>query len=64
MKTFKKLYKALTINNKDNSVIIYKVQKEWTKRTFFALENTNWEKLSSTMFARLYDAKKLALKLV
>ncbi len=64
MKTFKKLYKALTVTNKENSVIIYKVQKEWTQRTFFSLENTNWEKLSSTMFARLYDAKRLALKLV
>lgn len=64
MKTFTKLYKVLTIHDKDNKVIINKVQKDWTKRTFFSLENEKWEKLSNTMFARLYDAKKLAYKLI
>lgn len=64
MKTFKRLNKVLTVRNKweDKKLSIVKFQKNGTKRTFFSVENEKWERLTSTMFARMYDAKKLAYK--
>ena len=48
-------------NNKQNnkSVEVVKVIKDGTKRTFFACM-ANGKYISSTMFARQYDANRLA----
>jgi len=62
MKTFTKLYKAMTVSNKWDvkKINIYKFQKEGTKRYFFSIEDEAGNRLTNTMFARLYDAKRLA----
>ncbi len=61
MKTFTILNKVVTYNNKENnkSVQVVKVIKDGTKRTFFACMS-NGKYISTTMFARQYDANRLA----
>ncbi len=61
MKTFTILNKVVTYNNKQNnkSVEVVKVIKDGTKRTFFACM-VNGKYITSTMFARQYDANNLA----
>ena len=66
MKKFTRLHKVMTVRNKweDKKMSIVKFQKEWTKRVFFTVENAEWKRMTSTMFARMYDAKNLAYKLI
>jgi hypothetical protein len=61
MKTFTILNKVVTYNNKQNnkSVEVVKVIKDGTKRTFFACMS-NGKYITSTMFARQYDANRVA----
>jgi DNA-binding transcriptional regulator GbsR (MarR family) len=59
MTTFTKLNVASKIKKGDNLVTIFKVKKEGTRRIFFSAEY-NDKKITSTMFARLYDAENLA----
>jgi hypothetical protein len=61
MKTFTILNKVVTYNNKQNnkSVVIVKVIKNGTKRTFFACMSEG-KYITTTMFARQYDANRVA----
>ena len=61
MKTFTILNKVVTYNNKQNnkSVEIVKVIKDGTKRTFFACMSEG-KYITTTMFARQYDANRMA----
>jgi hypothetical protein len=61
MKTFTILNKVVTYNNKQNnkSVEIVKVIKDGTKRTFFACMSEG-KYVTTTMFARQYDANRVA----
>lgn len=61
MKTFTKLNLVSKIKNSNTGEIveIYKFRKDGTKREFFAPEFEG-KKLTSTLWARLYDAEKLA----
>ena len=53
----KSTYKNTTTNKKS---IVVKVLKEGTKRTFFSVQNEQGQFITKTMFAREYDANKLA----
>ena len=61
MEKFKKIQTVSNITNPKTgeSVQVIKFQKTGTKREFFTCE-VNGKRLVSTMFARLYDAEKLA----
>jgi len=59
MKTFTKIRGWINIDFGHTIVNIEKVIKDGTKREFFRLR-VNWESIHSTMFARLYDAKRVA----
>lgn len=63
-KSFTNLGAALILNNKSTGekVTIYKVQKDGTKRVFFkptTLKEGKEVALTSTLWARLYDAEKV-----
>jgi len=62
MKTFKILNSKTTYNNPitNKKAIVVKVVKEGTKRTFFSVQNEENKFITKTMFAREYDANKLA----
>lgn len=62
MKTFTSINTAETIRNPitNEKVSIKKFKKEGTKRIFFAPVTEKGQRLNSTMFARLYDARGLA----
>ena len=53
----KTIYNNPTTNKK---AIVVKVIKEGTKRTFFSVQNEDKKFITRTMFAREYDANKLA----
>ena len=59
MKTFTKIAGGVNLDFGHTVVNIEKVRKDWTKREFFRLRE-NWKAIYSTMFARLYDAKRVA----
>lgn len=61
MKTFTKLYIALSIKeNGETKIKINKVIKDGTKREFFRVEDVNGNSLSRTLIAILYDARTYA----
>ena len=64
MKTFRVLNAKTTYKNPvtNKKAIVVKVIKEGTKRTFFSVQNEENEFVTRTMFAREYDANKLANK--
>lgn len=72
MKTIKEAAAILTSNSdkfnyvqngvftsKEKKVYVFNVTKKGTKREFFAVSNPEGLLLSSTMFARKYDAMKV-----
>jgi hypothetical protein len=60
MATFKKVRVASKIVARDGrTVIVYKFVKDGTMKAFFAPE-IGGKRITSTMFARLYDAENLA----
>ena len=59
MTTFTTINKVKTITKNNKTVTISKVQKDGTKRTFFKVESEG-KLIIRTMYARLYDAEKLA----
>ena len=61
MTTFTTLRKITNITNPNTkeSVLISKVQKEGTKRTFFKIEKEG-RLITKTMFGRLWEAEKVA----
>lgn len=65
MKTFTTLNVASQIRNQNEVVKILKVQKDGTKRTFFkpVVEIDGKQMIiTTTLWARLYDAESLAKK--
>jgi hypothetical protein len=62
MKTFTVLNSKTTFNNPNTNkkAIVVKVIKEGTKRTFFSVQNEDNKFITRTMFAREYDANRLA----
>lgn len=59
MKTFTKINWGVNLDFDHTLVNIEKVRKDWTKREFFRLR-VEGKSIYNTMFARLYDAKKIA----
>jgi hypothetical protein len=53
------MYNKLNLVCRIGKLGVYKFQKEGTKRTFFAPEFEG-KRINSVMYARLYDAEKLA----
>jgi hypothetical protein len=64
MKVFTILNSVVTYNNptSNKKAIVVKVIKEGTKRTFFSVQNAEGKYITTTMFARQYDANRLAKK--
>jgi hypothetical protein len=62
MSTFIVLNSKTTYNNPttNKKATVVKVVKEGTKRTFFSVQNEDKKFITRTMFAREYDANKLA----
>ena len=62
MSTFKVLNSKTTYKNPttNKKAIVVKVIKEGTKRTFFSVQNEENKFITRTMFAREYDANRLA----
>ena len=61
MSTFTTLNEVTKIKNKTTNeiVVIYKVQKDGTKRTFFQPKVED-KAIDKTLWARLYDAENVA----
>lgn len=59
MKTFTQIRGWVNLDFGHTIINIEKVRKDGTKREFFRLRE-NWKAIYSTMFARLYDAKRVA----
>lgn len=57
---YEKIARKNTFNKNSEKVIIYKYRKQGTKKEFFAPELEDGRRISSTLFARMYDAEKLA----
>lgn len=61
MKTFTILNKKTTFRNNEKTATVVKVIKDGTKRTFFGIQNNEGKYITTTLFAREYDANKLAI---
>ena len=61
MASFTTLRKITNITNPNTkeSVLVSKVQKDGTKRTFFKIEKDG-KLITRTMYARLYEAERIA----
>ena len=53
---------VITLKKGNNTINIKRTVKEGTKRVFFYPETIEGKKITRTLFARLYDAERLAFK--
>jgi len=60
--TFTEINTVSKFKNQANNevIIVKKFKKAGTKRVFFTPENEQGQRLTSTMFAKMYDAEALA----